>query len=348
MEKDFHYCMIKVLAEKSGFTPGEAQILAYASQYVDDAVRYQEVRIENIPKDKISYPRLKNDVYFDPVCTAHKGIQFIESLTKDAQRKVYIPFHFIPAVEYGGAEGYDYRVVPNSGFANNIVKIANDELKDSKEDNRIQRLIKLGISLHSFADTWSHQRFSGRHGFKDNDIEEIHLFNNEQWKALPSFKNLSLNALFDIGHAEAITYPDLSHQKWKYRHEHADEEHERDNTIIFLEAAKTINELLCKSAGKDNDWNEYADKVKECLSLPTDSVEKKLANYEKIFFEISFNYNENEWEALALKGGSLELDKNGYNLMKYEFNGDFKWFYFHIEAFKQREYVMNKIKTDLS
>jgi len=48
-----------------------------------------------------------------------------------------------------------------------------------------------------------------------------------------------------------------------------------------------------------------------------------------------------------LKGGSLELDENGYNLMKYEFNGDFKWFYFHVEAFKQREYVMKNIKTDL-
>jgi hypothetical protein len=346
MEKDFHYCMIRVLAEKSGFTPEEAQILAYASQYVDDAVRYQEIRIEGMPEDKINYPRLKDDVYFDPVCTAHKGIQFIASVTKDAQRKVYIPFHFIPAVEYGGAEGYDYRVVPNSSFANNIVNIANGELKNSKEDERIQRLIKLGISLHLFADTWSHQRFSGRHGFKDNNVEEIRLFNNGRWKALSSFKNLILNALSDIGHAEALTYPDLSHQKWKYKQKRADE-YERDNTIIFHEAAKTINELLCKAAGKSSDWDKYADKVKECLALPADSADKKFANYKKIFPEINLNYDEDEWMALALKGGTLVSDENGYNLMKYEFNGDLKWFYFHIEAFKQREYVMKNIKMDL-
>lgn len=67
MQKDFHYCMIRVLSEKAGIKPEEAQIIAYASQYVDDAVEHQEVMIKNAPQ--LNYQRLKQDGHFDPICT---------------------------------------------------------------------------------------------------------------------------------------------------------------------------------------------------------------------------------------------------------------------------------------
>jgi len=37
MKKDFHYSVIKILSEKAGFEAEDAQIIAHASQYVDDA-----------------------------------------------------------------------------------------------------------------------------------------------------------------------------------------------------------------------------------------------------------------------------------------------------------------------
>lgn len=42
MQKDFHYCLIKVLAKNSGFSEDDAQIIAYSSQYTDDSVQNKE------------------------------------------------------------------------------------------------------------------------------------------------------------------------------------------------------------------------------------------------------------------------------------------------------------------
>lgn len=348
MQKDFHYCMIKLLSEKAGFKHDEAQVIAYASQYVDDAVEHKEIMIDGLPQ--LDYPRIRQDSYFDPVCTAHRGIQYITGINKDIQRKVYISFHFIPSIQYDGSGRYDYRVAPNSKFAKDIVLMAVKELKEVEGNERTQKLIKLGIALHSFADTWSHQRFSGRHSSKDNNIERINLFEDGEWKSLSHLQQFKLNIIPDVGHSEAWYYPDFSHLKWKYEHDYTGIEYERNNIDISLEAAETIFRILCEVTGEKRNWKEYVEKIKECLSLQTDSIKKKFTNYKRLFPEIDFSYDEEDWRNQSLKGESfnwIDFDKRDYSQLRYRFNNDLKWFYFHIEALKQWQYVMGNIRGDL-
>lgn len=349
MEKDFHYCMIRVLAEKAGFSKEDAQVIAYASQYVDDAVEHIAIKIQNVPQ--LNYSRLQPDGYFDPICTAHQGIQYIAGITRDAQRKVYISFHFIPSIEYIGSGEYDYRTMPNGKIANDIVTTAITELRKASDDNeRVQKLIRLGIALHSFADTWSHQRFSGRLSSVDNDVERIKLYNGETWESLSYLDQFKANLFPEVGHIEAMNYPDFSYQRWKYEHDYSGIEYERDNTTIFLEAANVIFEILCSAAERTGNWKAYVDRIKGCLSLNTDSIKRKFENYRRLFPEIEFNYHEKDWRNQALAGNSLnwiDFQETDYTRMEYTFNGDLKWFYFHMEAYEQRIYVISKIKQDL-
>ena len=43
MQRDFHFYTIYVLARRAGFSPQEAEIVAYASQFTDDAYSTEAV-----------------------------------------------------------------------------------------------------------------------------------------------------------------------------------------------------------------------------------------------------------------------------------------------------------------
>ncbi|MBS4068024.1 MAG: hypothetical protein KGZ62_05450 [Sulfurimonas sp.] len=351
MQKDFHYCLIKVLAKNSGFSEDDAQIIAYSSQYTDDSVEHMPFRIKNIP-NALNYSRInRGQDLFDPICTAHKGIQFLSGIVKKVQMDVYIAFHFCPPLPYGGHGPYNYCCTPDGMLARLLVKNSIKEIIDAQNnDQRTQALIKLGIALHTYADNWSHQRFSGRHSAKDNDIERIAILKDGCYEAIPYFTQLKLNATPDIGHGEASHFPDYSHCKWKYEHDSSGISYSIDNTSNFLEAACSIYKILCDGNNKLNDWKKISNKIEECLSVPSDSLKEKFNKYQLTFPDIQFNYHENDWRQQALKGESFEwinFDDSDYISQTYDFNGDLKWFYFHIAAYDQRIFVQSNIRKDL-
>ena len=123
MNKSFHYYCIRVLAEMAGFSVGDAQTVSYASQYADDATEHKKIRIANIP-DQRNY-RDYDGVYFDPVCTAHSGKNWMSNLWKWAkfylkpkvQRHVLMAFHYLPPneIEQGCRSGnYKYVTEKNN------------------------------------------------------------------------------------------------------------------------------------------------------------------------------------------------------------------------------------------
>lgn len=348
MQKDIHFCLIKVLSQESGFSPDDAQIIAYASQYTDDAVEHLPLRVKNLPD--LNFKKRVKGEYFDPICTAHRGIQYITGLFKDVQRKVYIPFHFLPSSKYEGKGRYDYCCVPDGSLPRLLIQGAVEQIKLAQKKKRPQALIQLGIALHTYADNWSHQRFSGRRSARDNDVERIHLFQHDDYEPLPFLDQLKLNIIPDVGHAEALHFPDQSHLKWKYEHDASGLEYTRDNTAIFLEAAHTIFNVLCEANGKPGNWKSLVNKIKECLSVPSDSMKDKFQKYCGLFPEITFDYHEDDWRNQALKGESFDwnnFEEDDYKSQAYKFNGDMKWFYFHIAAYKQRIFVLKNIREDL-
>lgn len=324
---DFHYYTVKVLCTYAGMSDAQAQSLAYASQYVDDSVDHSKIYLSR-PLRKPKYARYNSaDMSFDPICTAHKGINMIRGMSHDAQVKVFIPFHFLPSEQYLCQEEYSYRTVPDSTFARELLDWAIDPLRSECCE---RALIKAGIAIHTFADTWAHQNFSGRYSLHDNSVDAIWIDTDGKWERVAPIK-VALGSLApDIGHIEAFKYPDLSYLKWKYTGSRG--EIIRDNTVEFLKASQTIYRQLTDALGTPDRWSEFSHLLERCFRANED----KPAEYAKTFPAISFGYDAKQW-----RNEALSEDPSGHDRIE-PLDGK-NWFKFHEEAYEQRLYVMNRI-----
>jgi len=269
MQEDFHYYCVGVLARAAGFNSEDALVVAYASQYVDDATESEQIPLE------IKGGNLK----FDPVRTAYdklKPDQGLDALNWSAQKRIFIPFHFIPRTPFDPRRPRNFTFVTefDSIFARCLLEEA------VREKDRTDRLCRIGVALHTYADTWSHAGFSGRRN-EENDVERIELFDRsqERWERL-KFENLMLDWLPQIGHAEAGLFPDLAFQKWRCTTP-SNDPLERDNAKTFLEAAKCIYTHLCEmekpGPAEDIPWTGKSVKVVPWKELAP-MIETRLAD----------------------------------------------------------------------
>lgn len=201
----FHYYTVWFLARRAGFPDSDCEILAYANQYVDNNL--------------VSLTLKTHRGLFRTTPTQQFGFW-----DEDAPIQVYIPFHFLPGVpEEGAAKRRDGKVnplsvTPNSPLAHELVEAA----------VRSGDPYRVGIALHTFADTWAHQDFSGKW---------------EPWNELsPS------NALPSIGHAQAGRDPDQYNRVW-HDTRLVPELSEISNNARFLEAARQTYRWLCRLRG---------------------------------------------------------------------------------------------------
>ncbi len=365
MDINFHYAAIKVLARHAGFPEDQAQLIAYASQYVDDAVAYERTALDKDPKvpgtrfersDKSKVRGSRSDGgIFDPICTAHKDLDYNRAIVKPRGRLlVYVCFHFIPSVEGGADEPLYRRVKRNGRLARNVVQEAVKAVKAATQHvERTRSLIKLGIALHSYADTWSHQGFSGYWDSDNNDISGL----QQKTRAGQAWHSVDLASWFfsyaapDIGHAEAGVLPDRSDLIWKCKPAKRTPK-EQSNCAAFLEAAKRILAALSRANGGGNPWSTGLEAgLQACFMHPVKAAAFK-TNQRHIWRDrfspgVKFSYDENEWfmKALQPKKGFRDLMGTalGPNPEDFELVGGKEYFYFHAAAKEQREFVSNAI-----
>jgi len=260
MQIDFHYYCVGVLAKAAGFNSEDALTIAYASQYVDNSTESELIPIET-----------GNGILnFDPVLTTYKKIDAIQSLSWSAQKRVWIPFHFIPPKPFspGYEQGYSFVTKPGSQFARLLVEKASKESMKSHK----RRMCRIGVALHTYADSWAHQGFSGRKYQGENDVEDIRIYDRkkESWEKL-KIENIIFDVLPQIGHAEAGYFPDLTFQKWKYRSKPSNKVIQRDNTEEFLEAAQDIYNILLKMEKNNPEqpipWEKLETKIRKLLEV---------------------------------------------------------------------------------
>lgn len=334
MQKDFHYYCIAVLAKAAGFEKGDALVVAYASQYVDDSTESEPIQV--------------GDLFFDPVRTAHIGLRATEWST---QKRVYIPFHFIPPNPIR-SPGDTFVTGPSSPFALRILKEACEEQADPR------RLCRIGVALHTLADTWSHQGFSGRE-HKENDVESIHCREGTTWRHLRG-ENIYLDFLPQIGHAEAGYFPDQSFLTWKYTRKSTNEVVERDNTNEFLTAAETIYHRLREVDKARTDtsipWTDIQSQIRGLLADREQDVEKRCSKWRRhfqyIFDPLKFEYDGRAWRNDALEPRSeADTDWNDFEPsdfrrlwfpMKSKFY-ESPWVHFHRAALRQRHLVLENL-----
>ena len=236
MQRDFHYDAIAVLARWAGYSSSDALTIAYASQYVDDADDADPVLVPG-----------GNGLFFDPTMTAYIGI---ESLTWSLQKRVYIPFHFLPPSKPETLAGYRVADLPPGPLAGFLLtqarRLAPPIIADVPyQDNsrRLARLVNLGINLHVFADQWSHAGFSGRSDLQDNGVEFVEGHVNSE-----ALADLLCYVAPAIGHAKLGRIPDDGAYTWSAGLETYPEEGERrwsrNNASWFCGAADSILRIL--------------------------------------------------------------------------------------------------------
>ncbi len=411
MNKDFHYDVIKFLARAAGFDETDAQIIAYASQHVDDAIRHtpmlldEENAFENDESSidmeldrwlhtlgdkfelfKVSkIKKLVNiedgKLTFDPICTAHKFKQELITgagagatvgviigskgskgdaaimgaagavgaiaskahlfLNKSTQEKVYISFHFIPDEMYVSPNDYHYVVKPGGGFATTLVQAVIQALREAENRNdRLTALVALGVALHTYADTWAHEGFTGRWDSDDNDLDELYINNvTSVDKAHHTFP--------DCGHGEADSYPDdisLGDLELRFNtgYNIRPQVLKRNNRSHFKTAASDVLEKLMEASGSTD--TTIKDDIKHDCELifktaQQESKEDKTPHMRsrRKLDGIQLEYCEYEWLTEALN--------NGKDDGKVKYTKDGLWFKFHIAAAAQRAIVTANIKS---
>ena len=201
MNIEFHYYIIHFLANQAGFSEEEARTLAFSSQFVDhNIISYS---IKNGNRTYATFPT-QNYGFWDDTFP----------------KEVYIPFHFFPGnPEYKGAARRDGRknglnCTPNGSQVKELLL----------EALKTRNLHRVGIGLHTYADSWAHQNFSGQ---------------LEEWNTIESRSLIPA-----IGHAQALRKPDTPGLIWR------DNRLEKENQLVtnrerMLSAGRMIYKYLC-------------------------------------------------------------------------------------------------------
>jgi hypothetical protein len=228
MQIDFHHAVTYVAARIAGFKHDEADIIAYAAQYVDDATCEGAIRFDN----KAIYKRISS---------SYKAID-VENLDPVKDMLVWMPFHFLPG--NGGAEpGED----PEGTFIHKLVTLPDSPIAQEMvrtailDHDKPYALHRLGITLHVYADTWAHREFAGvLHDINNledfDEIDDSRVFEGGGKGFLNKVVGLTVPPL---GHGKANIFPDMPFLSWSYRNGHG-KVIERHNTTEFCQAADAV------------------------------------------------------------------------------------------------------------
>lgn len=305
MEKDFHYYLVYSMAKMTGYE--KADIIAYASQFVDDNNEW----LYSIDGQKTTFPQKisANGGYYYPIMTQSLSPK---SLDPYVQKYVYMPFHFLPGdnnVEIKGKQN-ELSTTPNS-------KNARDLLGTALKSNNPYRI---GIALHTFADTWSHQNFTGLH---------------EDWNSVYPWYKVFKSVAPNIGHAEAGHAPDVISDTWT---DHRLEKKINNQERAF-EATGEIYKALKNNSKCGPKWSDVKKSYRKIINA-SDYDERKV-QIDDFLVDNNLgtvpNYSEHEWIDRA-------LDKEGTEIvMKPDFT-DTHWHHFHQAAKIQLACVLDLIK----
>jgi hypothetical protein len=226
MQIDFHHTVTYVAARLAGFAQQQAETIAYAAQYVDDATSEGTIFFDN----QALYHRFSS---------AHKMLDQRNARAL-ANHLVWLPFHFLP-----GNGGLPAGQNPGARFIEKIVcrpdsPVARDMIAACIDNNEAEySLHRLGIAMHVYADTWAHQGFAGvLHEINEVDnIEETSDSGVFTSKIGTWLRGVLDDAVPPLGHGRANIFPDMPFLDWRYVNGHHSTEIVRTNTEDFCDAA---------------------------------------------------------------------------------------------------------------
>ncbi len=274
-----------------------------------------------------------NGWVFYPVNTGFAGLDYLELLHTEVQTNVVVPFHFIPSYSINQLNkiykvNSDDRMYVTKSFdfddnTNNFklrqllntIKsdISNPNKKPIAED---YYLIKIGILLHIFADTYSHQRFSGFYASLNWCLPKpVSTFNRDiiNTNSIINYwddrnKKRGITQFGPIGHMLAWTAPDETEKLLDiYKTRESDDqgliyEYKRDNTLSSKIAAKNIYKFLISLKKKEfsiDEWKKIDEKLHQAFkNNPNSDEQLQLRNWSNQFNteKIDFSYDSSKIE----------------------------------------------------
>lgn len=337
MQIDGHHTLTYVVARMAGMEHTNAEKLAYCAQYVDEATNSEPIRFQN-------------GAMFNRISSAHKMLDYRNG-NELANHLAWIPFHFLP-----GNDGLKSGSIPNGGFIERLVckpdsPVARDMLRSvSKYRQTPLSLYIMGIALHVYADTFSHQGFAGV-SHKINDVKNIESDEDESLldRVRDSILNWSVSSVSPLGHGPALSFPDRPYITWTYEDGEGNTI-KRDNTQDFLKAANQMYKVIKCYLEEDESMNidSQDDMPPEKLKLIENALkqfkdengEERHKQWLKWISQGKFNFDPVELKFLAHGKGSWKEIARGKavaspmssDLITYHYDESFitsDWKYFH-------------------
>jgi len=221
MKKDAHYYAVLGFCRACGFRKESAHQVAYASQFVDDA-KINHIALLEDPGTDVEHDIIEGQPSFFNMATCHSYTR-MKTFNYNSMIANTCAFHFVPGCK-GELFAKKLRCSDTSPVIRGIMEQALEE----------NDLAKLGMVLHPFADSFSHQGFSGLLS-KVNDIQECNPASKIPWGWYDRIKKVfqrlwkkkfdrNFDALMPAyGHGQAIDYPDLPYLTWSYEYDYSDQ-----------------------------------------------------------------------------------------------------------------------------
>lgn len=368
MQKDMHYYGTYAMARAAGLEVENAQVIAYAAQYVDDSIANDSEQHED-------------GGMFEVIATAHTAKEEIatslwkkivgrvfEKEIHTEQRKVWVPFHFFPGAE-GDTLSEKLKCVKDSPLAQTMVK---NHIRHAVSVKDEYGLLLMGVMAHVYADTFSHYGFSGVSS-RGNDIVgasiKLHIDNPEMKKYLlykyDGFMSKYVNRFrvkswrkavnkvasvneIALGHGAVGTYPDRPFLSWEFDYKDGNHSELRNNHATFLEGCEKIHGAFSDYAKqadvevKPVEFDSIKDKVSEILATEANKEGRieawKDAINKGALFENSadeaLEYSSDDWEQQKqgleyLAGSHAMIEKDVYK--------------FHQAAIYHRNYTLKQL-----
>jgi hypothetical protein len=315
---NYHYFTVKTLARFAGIEEAEAQYIAHFSQQVDDFIMSTPVAVKgNVPdffKQNGLAKNITGNIWMFLPCPT--GFELLSEVSHDYQRHAMVPFHFIPVEPLNTLEnrsGFDrslYRCLTaedkKASLVNKLMEttVAKADLKNAKS------IMELGMMLHTYADTYAHNSFSGFHGWENQS--KIQQAEKAKKPALNELEIIAYTALPSIGHANAGHTPDVCDYMIALNLKKNEQSGlypviTRDNSVFFTSCSANILGMLCKINKTEipDDYKAKLRQITEAQVIKNELNAKETErNWKKMFPNIKYHYNKEDYFELQCK---LEL-----------------------------------------
>ncbi len=312
MNINFHYFVIKTIALEAGIPEKTAQQLATYSQMVDDYDIYSSFNVDDVPL----YSRhlaTKNKILpgwtFYPITTGFNSWGDMSRLLLEKyQKSITIPFHFITTKPLNlfsaNVHREEYRTEPTRLDRESLIQsMLISARKELHELTGNMNIMRVGMLLHIFADTYAHQKFSGFRGWENHSVvEDV----RNSFSSVDITKNYkSAEKLPSVGHTNVYHAPDDTFIKFNIKLRLTSEDnynlnYGRSNTREFIIAAREIYEYLASCFFIDimnpEQWESFTRKLILGFALQenttsTDDINALCKKWSKLFPDYEYHYD---------------------------------------------------------